>query len=61
MKVKKVKGGYRVTTYVCGYRFGKTYFGVNRSQAIMQHTGMMNQAMRFGGQWIDNIRFNEYD
>ena len=61
MKVKKVNGGYRITTYVCGYRFGKTYFATNRSQAIALHTTAMLEAMKFGSQWIDKARFNEYE
>ena len=60
MKVKKVNGGYRVSTKVCGCSFGKTYFGVNRAQAVAMHTEMANVAIRYGSGWIDSPRFYEY-
>ena len=61
MNVRKVKGGYRVESYVDGYPFGHTYIGYNRVQAISKHRGMENLARRYGGKWIDTPIFNEYE
>ena len=60
MRVKKVKGGYRVETSVGGYPFSKVYRGYNRVQAITKHNAMERYARRFGDQWIDQPQFNEY-
>lgn len=61
MKVKKVKGGYRVETSVGGYPFGHVYRGFNRVQAIYKHNGMERAARKFGDKWIDRQEFNEYN
>lgn len=61
MRVKKVKGGYRVTTSVGGYPFGHVYRGYNRVSAIAKHNGMERIARRYGDKWIDQELFNEYN
>lgn len=60
MRVKKVKGGYRVETRVCGYSFCKNYYGYNRAQAIIKHSQVMLDALHYGCNWIDIEKFNEY-
>ena len=61
MNVKKVKGGYHVESHVGGYRFGRTYLGYNRIQAIFVHKDMERTARKFGSRWIDQPQFNEYN
>jgi len=60
MSVRKVKGGYRVESYVGGYSFGKTYLGYNRVQAINIHKSMESAARKYGCKWIDLPMFNDY-
>lgn len=60
MRVKKVKGGYRVETSVGGYPFGHTYRGFNRKCAILKHNIMETTARKYGSKWIDQPLFAEY-
>lgn len=61
MKIKKVKGGFRIVSSVGGYPFNRTYRGYNRVQAIYKHNQMQQMARRYGDRWIDQPQFNEYN